>query len=392
MNDQPPQRAPLRGTTTQERDGDRVQGILFVVKDGYGFLRQQKNNYMSGAGDVYVPKNVIQRYRIRAGSEVDGALGRGRRGKKKRPLETVFTINGRPPEEHSRTKHYKDMTSIDPERRIRLEVRSGDVALRTVDLFAPIGFGQRALIVSPPKTGKTMLLQKIANALAENHPEARAIVLLVDERPEEVTDFRRTCKAAEVVASSLDQDPADHVAICEVVLERARRIVETGKDVVLFIDSLTRMARAFNTERGRSGRTLTGGLDSAAMQKPREIFGAARCAERGGSLTIVATCLVDTGSKMDQVIFEEFKGTGNMELILSLKLAERRVFPAIDMKASGTRKEEKLRDHEELRLVTLLRRGLIRYPPQKAMEALLEKLKTTQNNAEFLLQLPKVTL
>jgi transcription termination factor Rho len=392
----PSSRAPdpdsRNDSQAQDRDGERVRGVLFVVKDGYGFLRQAKNNYMSGPGDIYVPKNVIQRYRIRPGSEVDGALGRGRRGKKKRPLEVVFSINNGPPEQHSRTRHWKEFTSVDPNRRIRLEVKSGDLALRIVDLVTPIGFGTRGLITAPPRTGKTVLIQKMAGAIAENHPEARLIILLVDERPEEVTDFRRTCKTAEVVASTLDMDPADHVTICEVVLDRCRRLVETGKDVVLFIDSLTRMARAFNTERGRSGRTLTGGLDSQAMQKPREIFGAARFHERGGSLTTIASCLIDTGSKMDQVIFEEFKGTGNMELVLSRELADKRIFPAIDVKGSGTRKEEKLRTHEELRLVNAMRRGIVRLPPQKAIETLIERVRQTQNNAEFLMMLQKASL
>lgn len=387
-----PSAPPRRETFSQERDGDRVRGVLFIVKDGYGFLRQAKNNYLSGPGDIYVPKSVIQRWRIRAGSEVEGALGRGRRGKKKRPLEVVTSINGGPPEQHARTRHWKEFTSVDPKRRIRLEVKSGDMALRVVDLVAPMGFGQRALVVAPPRTGKTVLIQKIANAVAENHPDARIVILLVDERPEEVTDFRRSVKTAEVIASTLDMDPADHVTVSEVVLDRCRRLVETGQDVVLLIDSLTRMARAFNTERGRSGRTLTGGLDTQAMQKPREIFGAARFHERGGSLTVIATCLTDTGSKMDQVIFEEFKGTGNCELYLSRELADKRMFPAIEIRTSGTRKEEKLRTQEELRLVNAMRRGIVRFPPAKALESLLEKLGQTQNNAEFLLALKKASL
>lgn len=384
----PPRREPI----SPERDGDRVRGILFVVKDGYGFLRQSKNNYLSGPGDIYVPKSVIQRWRIRPGSEVEGALGRGRRGKKKRPLEVVTAVNGAPPEQHSRTRHWKEFTSVDPKRRIRFEVKSGDMALRVIDLVAPMGFGQRALIASPARAGKTVLIQKLANAIVENHPEARIVILLVDERPEEVTDFRRTVKTAEVIASTFDLDPADHVTICEVVLDRCRRLVETGKDVVLFIDSLTRMARAFNAERGRSGRTLTGGLDTQAMQKPREIFGAARFHERGGSLTIIATCLTDTGSKMDQVIFEEFKGTGNCEVFLSRELAEKRLFPAVEIRTSGTRKEEKLRTHDELKIVNSLRRGIVRFPPAKALGELLEKLGKTQNNAEFLVALGKAAL
>src|SRR5579883_2521282 len=391
MPDQP-QAPPRREMSSAERDGDRVRGILFIVKDGYGFLRQAKNNYLAGPGDVYVPRSVIQRWRIRAGSDVEGALGRGRRGKKKRPLEIVTSINGNSPELAARARHWKEFTAVDPKRRIRLETKAGDMALRVIDLIAPMGFGQRALVVSPPRAGKTVLIQKIANAIAENHPEARIVILLVDERPEEVTDFRRTVKTAEVVASTLDLDPADHVTVSEVVLDRCRRLVETGKDVVLIIDSVTRMARAFNTERGRSGRTLTGGLDSQAMQKPREIFGAGRFHERGGSLTVIGTCLTDTGSKIDQVIFEEFKGTGNCEIYLLRELAEKRMFPAIEIRTSGTRKEEKLRTQEELRLVNAMRRGIVRLPPQKALEMLLEKLGQTQNNAEFLLALQKASL
>ncbi len=387
-----PQAPPRREPSLDERDGDRVRGVLFIVKDGYGFLRQAKNNYLSGPGDIYVPKSVIQRWRIRAGSEVEGGLGRGRRGKKKRPLEVVTSINGGPPEQHSRTRHWKEFTSVDPKRRIRLESKSGDPALRVVDLITPMGFGQRALVVAPPRTGKTVLIQKIANAIVENHPDTRIVVLLVDERPEEVTDFRRTIKGAEVVASTLDMDPADHVTVSEVVLDRCRRLVETGKDVVLLIDSLTRMARAFNTERGRSGRTATGGLDTQALQKPREIFGAARFHERGGSLTIIATCLTDTGSKMDQVIFEEFKGTGNCDLVLSRELSDKRMFPAIDIRQSGTRKEEKLRTQEELRIVNSMRRGIVRFPPQKALETLVEKIEKTQNNAELLVALHKASI
>jgi len=366
-----------------------VEGLLFVAKDGFGFLRQRANSYLSGSGDPFVPAGLIKRHRLRPGQVVRGALGRGRRGKRKRPLDVVEAVDGDPPEAAAKRPGFKSLTSIDPNRRIALETRDSDPTLRVIDLVAPLGFGTRALVVAPPRTGKTVILQKVANAIGANHPEAHVIVLLVDERPEEVTDFRRSCEHAEVIASSLDMDASAHVALCEVVLDRVRRLAESGRDVVCLTDSLTRMARAFNTERGRSGRTLTGGLDSTAMQKPREFFGAARCFEQGGSITNVATVLVDTGSKMDQVIFEEFKGTGNCELVLSRDLADFRIFPAINVKDSGTRKEEKLRDPQELQLVNLLRRGLLRFGPQRVMEALQEKIRATRSNAELLLMLQK---
>ena len=385
-----------RGSAPQGQQGQgggepppEVEGLLLVTKEGFGFLRQRKNNYLSGGGDVFVPAGLIQRYRLRPGQIVKGTLGRGRRSKRKRPLDRIESVDGAPPEQAKRRPHYKQLTSIDPTRKIVFETRGGDPTLRVIDLVTPMGFGQRALIVAPPRTGKTVVLHKVANAIAENHPEATVIVLLVDERPEEVTDFTRTCHNAEVVASSLDMDASAHVGIVEVMLHRIRRLAEAGQDVVVLTDSLTRMARAFNTERGRSGRTLTGGLDSTAMQKPREFFGAARAFEEGGSITSIATVLVDTGSKMDQVIFEEFKGTGNAELILNRDLADFRVFPAINIKDSGTRKEEKLRDPEEHRLIGLMRRGLLRYNPQRAMEALLKQVNATRNNAELLLMLQK---
>jgi transcription termination factor Rho len=390
MPDQP--HHPANRREAPDREGDRVRGVLFVVKDGYGFLRQPKNNYLSGPGDVYVPKNVIQRYRIRPGSEVEGVLGRGRRGKKKRPLEVVSSINGRPPEEHGRTRQFKDLPATDPDRRVRLEVRSNDLTLRVLDLVAPIGFGQRGLIVGAPGTGKTILLEKIANAVAENHPAARVLVLLCDERPEEITHFRRACPRAEVIASSLEQEPADHVTVSEVVLDRARRLGESGKDVFILIDSLTRVARAFNAERGRGGRTVPSGLDAGSLQKPREIMASARHTDRGGSLTVLATLLTESGSKLDQAVYDELKNAGTAEIVLSRELADKRLFPAIDTKASGTRKEEKLRASDEMRLVSTLRRQLIRHSPQKALEFILERLKQTQNNAEFLLQLHKATI
>ncbi|MCO5171829.1 MAG: transcription termination factor Rho [Planctomycetes bacterium] len=377
------------GASPAVEEEEAVSGCLFVVKDGFGFLRQARLNYLSGPGDVFVPAGVIQRYRLRSGQFIEGRLGRGKRGKKRRPLEVVDRVDGDPPEVASRRPGFKSLTSVDPTRRINLEGRDNDPTLRVIDLVTPIGFGQRMLIVAPPRVGKTVILHKIANAIGQNHPDAHVIVLLVDERPEEVTDFRRTCTHAEVIASSLDMDPSAHVAVVEVVMDRVRRLAEAGKDVVCLMDSLTRMSRAFNTERGRSGRTLTGGMDSTAMQKPREFFGSARAFEGGGSITNIATVLVDTGSKMDQVIFEEFKGTGNCELVLNRELADLRVFPAINVKDSGTRKEEKLRDPQELQLINLLRRGMLRFGAQRSMEGLVSRVKTTSSNAELLLMLQK---
>jgi transcription termination factor Rho len=376
------------GRPDDREEQEAVSGCLFIVKDGFGFLRQARHNYLSGPGDIFVPNGLIQRFRLRSGQFVEGRLGRGRRGKKRRPLEVVDRVDGDTPDVAARRPGFKSLISVDPTRRINLESQN-DPTLRVIDLVTPIGFGQRMLVVAPPRTGKTVILQKMANAICQNHPNAHVIVLLVDERPEEVTDFRRTCTSAEVVASSLDMDAAAHVAVVEVVNERVRRLAEAGKDVVCLMDSLTRMSRAFNTERGRSGRTLSGGMDSTAMQKPREFFGSARAFEGGGSITNIATVLVDTGSKMDQVIFEEFKGTGNCELVLNRELADLRVYPAINVKDSGTRKEEKLRDPQELQLINILRRGMLRFGPQRAMEALVQRVKTTSSNAELLLMLQK---
>jgi transcription termination factor Rho len=377
----------LAGPDQYEEDVDRATGVLVVVKDGFGFLRQARYSYLSGPGDVFVPQGLIQRHKLRPGQMIEGRLGRGRRGKRRRPLEIIDRVDGDPPELAARRPHFKHMSSIDPTRRIGLETRQKDATLRIVDLVTPMGFGQRTLLMAPPRTGKTVILHKIANAIGENHPDAHVMVVLVDERPEEVTDFRRTCTHAEVVASSLDMDPAAHVAVVEVVLERVKRLAEAGKDVVCMIDSLTRVARAFNIERGRSGRTVSGGMDSMAMQKPREFFSSARAFDGGGSITNLATVAVDTGSKLDQLIFEEFKGTGNSELVLSKELADLRIFPAIAVKESGTRKEEKLRDREEMHLVNGLRRTLVRYTPQRTIEELCLRVKQTQNNGDLLMSL-----
>ncbi len=297
----------------------------------------------------------------------------------------VDRINGMDPEKHRELPVFKQLTSIDPNKRIDLEGKMNDISLRVMDLICPIGRGQRCLIVAPPRTGKTMLLQRIAQVIAMNHPEIHIIMLLVDERPEEVTDMQRNVKG-EVVSSSLDKQATAHARLSELVLERARRLVECGKDVVILLDSLTRLARAYNRESGDRGRTMSGGLDTRAMEKPREFFGSARALEEGGSLTIIATCLIDTGSKMDQVIFEDFKGTGNAELVLHRPLAERRIFPAIDINASGTRKEEKLRHPMELERVYRMRRALAQFKPIEAMEALIPRVQKWPSNSAFLAQ------
>ena len=363
---------------------EEVRGYLSVAREGFGFLRLVKNSLAASKDDVFVPNHFIKRFGLRAGVEI---VGTACRKNNRRPLTNIESGEGQPPEDYIRTPEFKNMISEDPTRRIFLETQDRDLSLRVIDLMTPIGFGQRSLIVAPPRTGKTMILQKIAHAVLENHKDVDLFVLLVDERPEEVTDFSRNCVGATVLSSDLDKDASVHVELCEMTLERCRRLVERGRDVVLLIDSLTRMGRAFNAERGKSGRTLSGGLDSLAMQKPRELFGAARCGSLG-SLTIIATALVDTGSRMDQVIFEEFKGTGNMELVLRRDLADHRIWPAIDVRESGTRKEEKLRTPDEYDRINLIRRMILKGKAMGAMEGLLKQLKNTQNNAEFLMSIP----
>lgn len=368
-----------KNTVTEE-----VEGFLSLTREGFGFLRTVKNSLATTKNDVFVPNHFVKRFALRPGVKI---VGKATRKNNRRPLVHIDSIHGMAPADYVRVPEFKKLISEDPRRRILLETADRDMSLRVIDLMTPIGFGQRALLVAPPRTGKTIILHKITKAVLENHPEAEVLVLLVDERPEEVTDFTRTCEGAEILSSSLDKDTSVHVELCEMVLERCKRSVELGKDVVLLIDSLTRMGRAFNTEKGKSGRTLSGGLDAQAMQKPREIFGAARSSDKG-SLTIIATALVDTGSRMDQVIFEEFKGTGNMELVLRRDLADHRIYPAIDIRESGTRKEEKLRTPEEFDRVNAIRRMVLKGKAQGALQGLLKQLKKTQNNAEFLMNLP----
>lgn len=353
------------------------------MPDGFGFLRLAKTSYLPGDDDVFVPQNLVRKYSLREGAEIVGESAPSKKQGRSQSLYSVETVNGLDPEEAARTKPFKLLTSIDPYPKFCLDTDDQDISLRVVDLISPIGKGQRALIVAPPRTGKTILMQKIANAITRNHPEVHLMVVLIDERPEEVTDMRRSIQG-EVISSSSDEAARGHVRVAEMVLERARRLVETGKDVVIFLDSLTRLGRAYNLEIGNSGRTLSGGLDARTMEKPREFFGSARNAEEGGSLTIVATALIETGSRMDQVIFEEFKGTGNMELVLSRPLSDRRIFPAIDINPSGTRKEEKLRDPDVLKAIWMLRRVLNQLKPIESMELLIDKLEKTSSNADFL--------
>ncbi len=353
-----------------------------MLGDGYGFIRSLKNSYLPSDNDVFVPQNLIRRLNLRCGCEVVGGWAPSRT-KGRNTLFTIDKVNGEAADSAREWRNFKDLTSIDPFPKLCLDTDDNDISLRTIDLISPIGRGQRALIVAPPRTGKTIILQKIANAIARNHPEIHVMMVLIDERPEEVTDMKRSIKG-EVISSSSDGISKGHVRVAEMVLERARRLVEMGRDVVMFLDSLTRLGRAYNLETGNSGRTLSGGLDARTMEKPREFFGSARNAEEGGSLTIIATALIDTGSRMDQVIFEEFKGTGNMELVLNRKLADRRIFPAIDINPSGTRKEEKLREPEELKAIWMLRRVLNQLKPMESMELLIDKLEKTESNDDFL--------
>ena len=354
--------------------------MLELNPDGNGFLRQLENDYEAADNDVRVPSRIVRENHLDEGSFIEGQAAAAKNGTLQ--LCTVEKADGSTLEEYHARIPFHRPPSIDPLERLRID-ESGDISMRILDMVTPVGKGQRGLIVAPPRTGKTILLQKLAQSIAKIHPDVHLMIVLIDERPEEVTEMRRTT-VAEVIASSSDQMAKRHVHLAELVLERARRLVEAGKDVVVLLDSLTRMARAYNVENRGSGRTLTGGLDAKTMQKPREFFGAARNAEEGGSLTILATALIDTGSRMDQVIFEEFKGTGNMELMLHRPLADRRVWPAIDIHRSGTRKEEKLRSEEVQEQVNLLRRILADREVEGAMEALISKIDKTSNNKAFL--------
>jgi transcription termination factor Rho len=366
------------------------EGVLEVLPEGYGFLRSQDWNYLYGPDDIYVSPSQIKRFDLRTGDTVRGQVRPPKEWERYLALLKVESINGDEPERAKTRIAFDNLRPRYPEGRLRLETQDGDLSMRVVDLIAPIGKGQRGLIVSPPRAGKTILLQKIANAIQENHPEVALIVLLIDERPEEVTDMLANVKA-EVIASTFDEPPDRHVQVADMVIEKAKRLVEHGKDVVILLDSLTRLARAHNVVIKNSGKILSGGVDSKALEKPKRFFGAARNTEEGGSLTIVATALVDTGSRMDEVIFEEFKGTGNMELILDRKIADRRVFPAIDINRSGTRREELLLNQEELNRVYLLRNFLSEMPEVDAVEFLLKQMSRSKNNREFFQQMVQGT-
>jgi transcription termination factor Rho len=359
------------------------EGVLETLPDGYGFLRAPDYNYLPGPDDVYVSPSQIRRFDLQTGDTVSGQIRPPREGERYFALVKVDGVNFEPPERKSGRIFFENLTPLYPQKKLVLETTAENLSARVLDLLVPLGMGQRGLIVAPPRTGKTMLLQSLANSIMTNHPDVYLIVLLIDERPEEVTDMQRSVQG-EVVSSTFDEPPQRHVQVAEMVIEKAKRLVETGKHVVILLDSITRLARAYNTVVPASGRVLSGGVDSNALQKPKRFFGAARNIENGGSLTIVATALIDTGSRMDDVIFEEFKGTGNLEIHLDRKLVDRRVFPAIDIQKSGTRKEELLIEKELLSKVWVLRKVLDPLSPVDAMELLLSKMSKTKNNAEFL--------
>jgi transcription termination factor Rho len=359
-------------------------GVLELHPRGFGFLRDPARNYDARPDDPHVPGSLITRLGLREGLLISGPVEPPRKGAGP-CLARVDTVEGRPPEEY-RPRNFDDLTPVDPTEPIVLETGKEPLTTRVMDLLTPIGKGQRGLIVAPPRTGKTVLLQHIAQAVVRNHPEMHLIVLLIDERPEEVTEMRRLFRGGggEVIASSSDRSSISHARTAELAVERARRLAEQGRQALVLLDSLTRLARAYNRNAGNSGRTLSGGVDSRALEVPKRLFGQARCFEEGGSLTVLGTALIDTGSRMDEVIFQEFKGTGNMELVLDRRLADRRVFPALDIAQSGTRKEERLLDPEVLRRITLLRRTLVQLQPVEAMESLVRKLGEFPSNAAFL--------
>ncbi|MFQ5985282.1 MAG: transcription termination factor Rho [Alphaproteobacteria bacterium] len=363
-------------------DGD---GVLEILQDGFGFLRAPESNYLPGSDDIYVSPSQIRRFALRTGDTIDGHIRAPKDGERYFALLKVNSVNFEQPEAVRHKVHFDNLTPLYPDEKLQLEIDDSnykDPSLRVIELIAPLGKGQRALIVSPPRAGKTVVMQNIAHAIERNHPEIYLIVLLIDERPEEVTDMERSVKG-EVVSSTFDEPASRHVQVTEMVIEKAKRLVEHKRDVVILLDSITRLARAYNTVVPSSGKVLTGGVDANALQRPKRFFGAARNIEGGGSLTIIATALIDTGSRMDEVIFEEFKGTGNSEIILDRKLADKRTWPAIDVGKSGTRKEELLVDKAALAKMWVLRRILMPMGMVDAMDFLLEKLKATKNNADF---------
>jgi len=360
-----------------------AEGVLEILPEGFGFLRSPDYNYLPGPDDIYVSPSQIRRFDLRTGDTISGQVRPPKEGENYFALVKIEAVNFESPEEARNKIFFDNLTPLYPQQRIRLETTKENLSGRVMDLLTPLGEGQRGLIVAPPRTGKTMLLQAIANSITTNHPEVILIVLLIDERPEEVTDMQRSVQG-EVISSTFDEPASRHVQVAEMVIEKAKRLVEHKKDVVILLDSITRLARAYNTIVPPSGKVLSGGVDSNALQRPKRFFGAARNIEEGGSLTIVATALIETGSRMDDVIFEEFKGTGNCEIILDRKLVDKRVFPAIDINRSGTRKEELLLTKEELNRVWVLRKVLNQLSPTEAMELLLDKLSKTKSNADFL--------
>ena len=362
------------------------EGVLEVLPEGYGFLRSQDWNYLHSPDDIYVSPSQVKRFDLRTGDTVSGHVRPPKEWERYLALLKVEGVNGGEPDAAKTRVEFENLRPRYPDGRLRLETHEGDLSMRVMDLIAPIGKGQRGLIVAPPRAGKTILLQKLANAIAENYPEVVLIVLLIDERPEEVTDMQKHVKG-EVISSTFDEEATRHVQVADMVIEKAKRLVESGRDVVILLDSITRLARAHNSVIPSGGKIMSGGLDAKAMEKPKKFFGAARNVADGGSLTIIATALIETGSRADEMIFEEFKGTGNMELVLAREIAERRIYPAIDINRSGTRKEELLFTPEELNRVTLLRTFLADMPEPEAIEFLLKQMSRSKNNKEFFVQM-----
>jgi len=366
-------------------------GVLDVIQDGYGFLRSPDDSYVSGPDDIYVSPNQIRRFNLSTGDFVSGNIRAPKKGEKYLALVKVDEVNDEDPDAIRNRIPFSSLTPLHPNERLKLEIGNGgteDITARVIDLVSPFGKGQRGLLVAPPKAGKTMIMQNVAASLAVNHPECELIVLLIDERPEEVTEMERTVRG-EVIASTFDEPAKRHVQVAEIVIEKAKRLAEKGKDVVILLDSITRLARAYNTVAPASGKVLTGGVDANALQKPKRFFGAARNIENGGSVTIIATALIDTGSKMDEVIYQEFKGTGNMELHLERRLSEKRIFPAININASGTRREELITDEKELQKMWILRKVLHPMDTVEAAEFLIDKLRLTKTNDEFFQSMAK---
>ncbi len=365
------------------------EGTLEILPDGFGFLRSAEYHYLSCPDDIYVSPSQIRRFGLQTGSHVAGQIRPPKENERYFALLRVEAINRQEPSMRSRVKPFDELTPLHPNTRLMLEHRSDEMSTRVVDLLTPLGFGQRGLIVSPPRAGKTVLMQQMARAVLKNFPDAYVFVLLIDERPEEVTDMEREVRGpqCEVISSTFDEPALRHIQVAQMVIEKAKRMVESGVDAVIFLDSITRLARAHNSDGETTGKLLSGGLDAGALQKPKALFGSARKVEEGGSLTIIATALVDTGSRLDDVIFEEFKGTGNLEIVLDRALVDRRIWPAIDLSRSGTRREEMLMDPEEYRRTSLVRTALAEMAPVEAMQSLLGQLRKTQNNAEFLMSL-----